>query len=450
MADKKSDVASPLEAPSPPVTHAQTPPAFEADAFLASNDAKTSPKVETKPAVEPARSNSGATIVKRGGVGFFTALLMSTIAAGGGAYLALFAQSRPDLIDKFGARAFIPTPAQVPSTGQGVTNLAPLTLRVSALESELLSLQSKLGVSPPVVLPPNGDGAAPSTNAPAPNAGLPLPLPNTADIGVMKGELSGISGRVTAIETRLAALDPTGAGGAIVAGLQADIASLKSIIANLQQQAATAPSPAVTFALINIAEAANRSGSFMVEYETLRAAMPGVSEVVALEPFARSGVPTRQVLEERFASLAPAVAASVASEKKEIGLVAWVRSLFSDMIKVQPAPDAQSSTPNGAIERAKIKLDQGDYGGSIEALSAIVGPPPIVTDWITQAKRRLELESRISAVRGAAARVPASPVAPQSPLISGQLPSINLPTPTPTVPAPVVPAPAAKIQGQNP
>ncbi len=470
MADKKSEVSSStspalsanLTAEMANPADASAHPTSEADTFLSAKDAKASIKKMPTPNAEAMASTNVPNIVRRGGIGFMTALLMSTLAAGGGAYLALFAQSRPDLIQKAGISAFVPTTAPAVQAGAGGTNLTPLTTRVSALEGQLLELQNRLGVvsQPPTPPVENGNVAPTNSISPpplgvVPNANPGAPQNNSADMGIMKSELQGISGRVTAIETRLAALDPTGASGAVVAGLQADIASLKSIIASLQQQAASAPSPAVTFALINVAEAANRSGPFMVEFETLRAAMPGIAEVAALEPFARSGVPTRQVLEERFAALGPAVAAAVAADKKESGLVAWVRSLFSDMVKVQPAPDTNAIGSNGSIDRAKAKLDQGDYNSTIEELSAIVGPPLAVIDWISGAKRRLELESRISAVRGAAARVPSSAsalapvgvplIAPQTPLITGQIPGL-------TGFSPAAPAPnsAPKTQGQNP
>jgi hypothetical protein len=443
MADEKSELPPASTEPSAPSTAPLSAPApalapvFEADAFLA---AKTKPSAHDKAAPAVAAANPPQ-VIKRGGVGFVTALAMSILAAGGGAYLALLAGSRPDLLQQAGVANFLPKPAAA---------VAPQG------SSELLAIQTRLGTTPTtgpaVPVPPDVAPKSGDTNTISPPVGATMtpsaPL-NTADIGVMKGELQGISGRVIAIETRLAALDPTGAGGAVVAGLQADIASLKSIIGTLQQQAATAPSPAVTFALINIAEAANRSGPFMVEYETLRAAMPGAPEVVALEPFARTGVPTRQLLEERFAALGPAVVAAAAADKKESGLVAWIRSLFADMVKVQPAPDANGTGSNGAVDRAKVKLDQGDYAGAIDALNSVVGAPSVVTEWVSGAKKRLELESRISAVRGAAARVPVAGAptpqsAPQAPLIGGQIPAL------PSLQAQPAAPPVANVQGQNP
>ena len=451
MANEKPDVSpAPSIVPIPDVTagpEEAVRPAFQTDAFLGG---------ETKNVAEEKLPSLGAPpqIVKRGGVGFLTALAMSVLAAGGGAYLALFAQSRADIIHKSGMANFIPVSApQIPSSNNNA-GLQQLMTRVAALEAELLAIQTRLGAPTPVIPATNLSGAAQPDSSVSPSAIPQSPSVNLADVGVMKGELAGVSGRITAIETRLAALDPTGAGGAIVAGLQADIAGLKSVIASLQQQAASAPSPATTFALITLAEASNRSGPFMVEFETLRAAMPGVSEVLALEPFARSGAPTRQVLEERFAALGPAVAASAVGAKKETGFLAWVKALFSDMVKVQEAPNANSATSTSAIERAKVKLDQGDYSGAVEELGAIAGPPVLVTDWVTSAKKRLELESRINAVRGAAARAHATALVPQAPLITGQIPAMTnkiIPAPAPPpAPVPAAVPPASKIQGLNP
>ena len=390
--------------------------------------------------VEPAKVTPPQ-VIKRGGVGFFTAFLMSTIAAGAGAYLALFAGSRPDLLQKSGIAAFVPQPPVAPSLGTSGTNIEPLATRVSAIEAELLALKTRLEGGAPIALPSD---VPPALGANPPPSAIPVaPPPSTtlADVGVMKGELAGISGRITAIETRLAALDPTGAGGAIVAGLQADIAGLKAIVGTLQQQAAAAPSPAVTFAVVNLAEAAGRPGPFMVELDTLRAAMPNVPEVAALEPFARTGVPTRDMLQERFAGLGPALAATQAAAKQESGILAWFKGLFSGMIKVQSAPDANGSGQTDVLTRAKAKLDQGDFSGSLDEVATIATPPAAVTEWVAAGRKRLELESRLSALRGAVGRATLAPPSAALPL--------SVVSPLPAPPLPVAKAPATN-QGTNP
>jgi hypothetical protein len=269
----------------------------------------------------------------------------------------------------------------------------------------------------------------------------------TADTGTLKAELQGISGRVTAIETRLGALDPTGTGGAIIAGLQADIAGLKAIISSLQQQVAAAPSPAVTFAVVNLADAASRPGPFTVELETLRAAMPNVPEVAALDAFAKTGVPTRELLQERFASLAPALAAVQTAAPKDTGMVSWFKGLFAGMIKVQSAPDANGTSSDAILARAKTKLDQGDFAASIDEVATIATPPVAITEWIAAGRKRLELESRISAIRGAVGR---ASVPIPAPLLTPMSPPATTPLPPPPVPIPANKAPAGPSQGTNP
>jgi hypothetical protein len=440
-------------------------PAFKSDEFLAGSKAK--PKLDTSTAFVAAAKTETAPkttpqVIKRGGISFFTALLMSTVATAGGAYLALFLQARPDMAKLAGIGAFLPK--ATPDTGAAGTSASfqPLAQRVSAIEAELLVLQNRLAAldpkagdsatapdtlpklgTPPLPIP----GAAPATNPPSvANPASPPSLPQgnnaLADVGLLKSELAGIGGRVTAIETRLAALDPTGAGGAVVAGLQADIASLKSMVTALQQQVAAAPSPAVTMAVVNLAEAAARSGPFLTEYETLRSAMGNGPEIAALEAFARTGVPTRTILQERFATLAPAIASAAATAQKDGGFVVWLRSLFSDMVKVTPAPDPNGKSGGDILLRAKTKLDQGDLSASADDLATLQNPPAPVVEWIAAARKRVDLESRLSAVRGLATRPPVQPVAAPNPAIAGP-PSIG---PAPTAAPVIIPTP----KGTNP
>jgi hypothetical protein len=421
-------------------------PDFEPDAFLRG---ASSPAASTEKTLNTGNSKPKPEVVRRGGIGFFTALVMSSLATVGGASLAVAALSRPDLLKQVGLGGLLPAPVAAPSLGTNGANLAPLSRRIDAIEAELIvlkaQLEGKTGLNadmPPAQSPQaNANPPAQAPGATAPNS-VPTPAPNTsgslADVGLLKSELAGIGGRVTAMETRLAALDPTGSGGAVIAGLQADIASLKSMVSALQQQVAAAPSPAVTFAMVNLAEAANRSTPFLTEYETLRAAMPNTPEVAGLEAFARSGVPTRALLQERFSVLGPALAASAESQAKEGGFMVWLRSLFSDMVKVKPAASVDGTSNEAILARAKTKLDQGDLSASVEEVSTITNPPTQVREWLNNARARLNLESRIAAVRGAIGRVPAQAVpaaATPTPAQAGQ----TAPTNPTTLPSPASP-----------
>ncbi len=366
---------------------------------------------------------------RRGGVGLFTVLIFSTAAACGGAVLALVALGQPGLMKQVGLGQLVAqTQADPNQAGQ---QMAAVAARLAALEGRVTRLE--------------GPKPAPQAAAPVdPTAPTPAPLVDTA---ALDGELKGVSGRVTAIETRLAALDPTGAGGAIIASLQAEIAGLKIMVQTLQSQAAQAPSPGVTFAVINLVEAASRPGPFWPEFETVRAALPGLPEVAALEDFARNGVPTRTLLQERFAALEPVIVASDRAAQKESGFWGWIKGFFADLVRVEKVADVNGTSAQSSLLRAKVKLDQGDLAAAVEEVKAISPAPAIAAEWIEGAQNRLALESRLAAVRGAVERGTRAPPPPQA-----QPAATNAPVGIiPAAPGPVGPpkGPAAQPKQGN-
>lgn len=361
---------------------------------------------ETASSWPPANTGLATTPAPRGGVGLFTVLIMSVLATGGGAVLALTALSQPALLKAVGLSALAPQPAA--QAGGVTTALGDVAARLKALEGRVSQLEARTNPSPPA-----GPGATP-------------PSATTPDTGDLGAELKGVAGRVTAIETRLAALDPTGAGGAVIAGLQSDIASLKALVQGLQSQAAQAPAPGVTFAVINLVEAASRPGPFWPEFETVRAAMPGTAEVAALEEFARKGVPTRVLLQERFAALGPAIEAADREALKQSGFWGWLKSFFSGLVRVEQVASVTGTSPQSSLLRAKLKLDQGDLSAAIEEVKAISPAPAVVSDWLVGAQGRLELEARVAALRGAVER-------------GGRGGTVS-PAPTPSSPVGIIPA----------
>ena len=394
MAEETPSI-DPADSPASAVAKAEKPTA--PDPFLdAQLRAATAPKASASPVY------SGDTFARsRSGIGFFTALTLSIAASFGGAALTLGALSQPNWLRSFGLEALIPPALR--ALDDTKAQVSDVRVRVTALEARQKAVAQT--------------GGAAAAGSPEINTGL-------AD------ELKGVSGRVTAIETRLAALDPTGAGGAIIAGLQAEIAGLKVMVQALQTQASAAPSAGVTFAVITLVEAANRPGPFWPEFETVRAALPGVIEVDALEPFARTGVPTRTLLQERFAALPAALAASTQNAAKPTGFFGWLKAFFADMIKVERVTTASDTSADASLLRAKFNLDQGDLAAAVEEVKAINPAPDAITQWLKGAQDRLTLESRLAAVRGAVER---GSRAPQP---------VAAPTPTLKAPAPVVAAPA--------
>lgn len=419
-------------------------------------------KIDTAKVAQTATPKPTPQIIRRGGIGLLTATFMSCIAAVGGAYLSLFIQARPDMAQSLKIAQFLPKPAQSINSAE----LSAIKTEIAAIQAHIKNeghapsggeMAAKIGETNSAAGAASNQNTA-NTNAPVLQNTTPAPAAVAAaqsaiSLEPLRADMAGLSGRLTAIETRLAALDPTGTGGAIIAALQAEIATLKVTVADLQGKIAHTPSPATTFAVISLAEAANRNGAFMPEFEAVRAALPFLPEVAALEPLARKGAPTRALLGERFNLLAPIIRAGDVKAKEETGLVGWFRNLFAKAIKVKVKEENNPNAPEMVLARAKTKLDGGELSGAIDELKLIANPPKELQDWLIGANARLEIEGKIAALRGAIERgmnpqsqQPAlgAPIA-NAPAVANAPVASNAPPP-PLVPAPM---PIAPVQPQQ-
>jgi len=68
----------------------------------------------------------------------------------------------------------------------------------------------------------------------------------------------------------------------------------------------------------------------------------------------------------------------------------------------ETAPDPNA--PSAIYERAKLKLIGGDLQGAITEIDTMTQKTPELTHWIAGAKNRLDLDTKIAALRGAIER----------------------------------------------
>ena len=435
--------AAPPEPDSPPATGADP---FEAARQRAGAALPAGDGAAARSAA-PARPEAPAAgqPARRSGTGFVTVLAMSLLAAAGGAAGGAALMSRPQLLAGLG----ITLPG---AAGTDASRLAGLQADLEALRERLGRLETRVpsavqpaqaGGPPPGAVPGAEPGPQPAaTSAPAPAvAQLPAPGPAAPapDIAPLRQELAGFAGRLTAIETRLAALDPTGSGGAMIAGLQADVARLRVAVQQLEAQAASGPPVAATLAVLSLVEAAGGPAPFVPAFESARAAIPGLPELAALEPFARSGAPTRTQLEQRFAGLAPAVAQMQAQTESGTGITGWFQRLFANMVRVERADAAAGTGPAAALARARARLEEGDLAGALREMETITPAPDPVRAWVAGARARLDLEAALAAVRGAVQRPAASASASASASAARPVTA----QPVPTVPGPAAPEPVS-------
>lgn len=410
-------------------------------------------------AVEPAPVRRGG-----GGAGIVGLVVMGVLAAAGGAVGGAVLVSQPQLTRQLGL-----TPVAAVADADLIRRVTAAEADIGTLRQQIVRLEARLpggattAPSAPATTAPATTAPAttapatqPTGQAPAP-AGAPAAPPATAppsgtaspsgqpaatpaapvDFGPLRAELAGLAGRITAMETRLAALDPTGAGGAVIASLQADIATLKVLVDQLQSRTSAAPAPGLTMAVLALTEASNGSAAFLPEFEAIRAAAPDLPGLAALEPLARIGVPTRNQLDQRFATLQPAVDAMVLDAESEGGIAGWFRRLMASLVRVERADAAEGTGPKAALARAQQRMDEGDLAGALREVDTIVPMPDPVRTWATGARARLELEARLAALRVAAQRpqgAPASaaaatlPAATPAPAPAASPPALQQPT----------------------
>jgi len=343
----------------------------------------------------------------RRGTGFFTVFIMSLLAAGGGAGLALFAQTQPAFTRLIG----------LPSTSTAALP-ADATLRadIEQLKVRLADLEAK-GAMPAAISTETSPSAV-SEAPPAIASGATPDAASAGDASSLRAEVQGLAGRLTGIETRLGALDPTGAGGAMIAALQADVAALKVTVEALRAAAASGPAPGVAFAAISLAEASSRPGPFLAEWEAMRAALPGNPAIEGLAAVARTGAPTRNQLVERFGEIADGVRRAARAEEAGSGIGGWFASLWRSLIVVRSTDPGAGDGPDAVVARAEKKLAEGEFAGAVDEVSRLSGKAAEpALEWLRQGRARLEIESRIATIRGTIERSPASPPpAPALPL----------------------------------
>ncbi|WP_270373938.1 COG4223 family protein [Marinicauda sp. Alg238-R41] len=187
-----------------------------------------------------------------------------------------------------------------------------------------------------------------------------------------------------------------------LSGLESDLSALDARIeeaTELARSAQTGPGSdndalrtlsARALGLAALSDAASRAQPFEAERAALARVWPGNRDLSALESVARSGAPTRTGLAERF----PAEAIRDAAGTR--------RTLFG-LIEVQ-GPEASAGegeeSPRELVNRAESRLARDDLSGAADAVSSLQGAPgEAAADWLRGARARLEIETRLDALR---------------------------------------------------
>ena len=231
-----------------------------------------------------------------------------------------------------------------------------LAARVAALETELKALAEAVGV-----LGRRGDEAL----AAAREARV------RADAGA--AELSELAQKPPAVVDR------------------SEIEALANRVAALErsEKAAERADRAVRLALATTALNATveRGDAFAAELAAAKALGADPKLLAALEPFARSGVPTAATLARQFSALAPALQAAGAPPPE--GVLGRLQMNAEKLVRIRRVDEAPGSDAAAVVARSEAKASRGDLAGAVTELAQLAPNARAPAEaWIKSAQAR--------------------------------------------------------------
>jgi hypothetical protein len=245
--------------------------------------------------------------------------------------------------------------AKLEATPPSPASDAALAARIAALEAEVKAMtatQLSVGRRDDEILAAARDARARADASAAALAELTQKIPAATE----RSELEALANRVTAVER--------------------------------SEKAAESGDRALRLALAATAlnNAVERGDAFAAELATAKALGADAKLVAALEPFARSGVPSAAALARQFSELAPSLQASGARE----GVLARLQLNAEKLIRIRRVDEPAGNDAAAIVARAEAKVSRSDIAGAVSELAQL--PPdaraPAET-WIKSAQARI-------------------------------------------------------------
>ena len=298
---------------------------------------------------------------RRGGIGGGTALVLAIAAAGVGAAGGAVAPRVPAVESALNASFPVGDAASAAPTTEGA---AALDARLDAIEAV---------VNAPLAIAASGDAGDAGTAA----------------------RVFAIQSGLRDVETRLSAMPSTQEVTALVAEVRRLQEDLPAVAAEARSAATAARA---SYAVVAAAEASRSSGPFPQAHAALAALLPNDPNVAALEPLSRQGAPTTIELRDSFARLDNEIIRAARQSQAGAGFWGRIQAALAQWIVVRRA--GSGDTPEGIVERADQRLQAGRLDQAIAELNRLPAAPKRVAQaWINDAQRRLEIDTRLAAIR---------------------------------------------------
>lgn len=153
-----------------------------------------------------------------------------------------------------------------------------------------------------------------------------------------------------------------------------------------------------SYAVVAAGEASRASGPFEQAHAALAALLPEDPNVAALAPLARTGAPTRIELRDRFERLDNEIIRAAMESQAGAGFWGRIQAVLAQWIVVRRA--SGGDTPDAIVTRAEAALASDQLDVAIRELNKLPeAPRRVAQPWIDDATRRLDIDTRLAAIR---------------------------------------------------
>jgi hypothetical protein len=246
---------------------------------------------------------------------------------------------------------------------------------------------------------PSSDAASLDQRLDAIEAVMNAPLATTATGEAGDG---GTAARVFALQAGLRGVEERLTSMPSTTEVQALVAEVRRLQEELPAVAAEARSAATaaraSYAVVAASEAARSSGPFEQAHAALATLLPNDPNVAALEPLSRTGAPTRIELRDQFSHLDNDIIRAARQSQAGAGFWGRIQAALAQWIVIRRA--GAGDTPEGIVDRAQQYLAADRLADAIQELNRLpAAPKRVAQPWINDAQRRLEIDTRIAAIR---------------------------------------------------
>jgi hypothetical protein len=147
--------------------------------------------------------------------------------------------------------------------------------------------------------------------------------------------------------------------------------------------------------------AVERGAPFAAELAAAKSAAPDPKMLMALDPFASSGVPSAAVLAHELTALMPAVAKTVGTSSRGGGIIDRLRASAEKVVTIRPIDETPGDDPVAIVRRIEIRAEQGNLNGAVAEIAKLPEAARAVTkEWVARVEARnaaVEASRRFSA-----------------------------------------------------